>query len=296
MKLRYHLSKNFGDALNPLIFNHFIPELLSKETDSVDLVGIGSILGFESLTNAPKKIVFSSGYAYGKVPKIDESYDIRCVRGPLTCDELRLDRSLAVTDGAILLPDVIKNNQTKKLYKFSYIPHWESSMKYDWKSLCEELDINFIDPRMDVPKVVAQILKSEVLLSEALHAAIVADAYRIPWIPVKSYEGINSFKWKDWTSSLNLTYKPNKINSLYGNTSFSRKVFKERLNYPFKKSTLSPFIKVLEQGQKILVLNKVKSQIEKLKGAPQYLSEESIFESKKNTLLELLSALKRDFS
>lgn len=36
-----------------------------------------------------------------------------------------------------------------------------------------------------------------------MHGAIVADAYRIPWIGVDMY-GINKFKWQDWMLSLGL--------------------------------------------------------------------------------------------
>lgn len=35
-------------------------------------------------TKANKKIIFSSGFAYGKILKIDASYNFICVRGPLT--------------------------------------------------------------------------------------------------------------------------------------------------------------------------------------------------------------------
>jgi succinoglycan biosynthesis protein ExoV len=41
-----------------------------------------------------------------------------------------------------------------------------------------------------------------------MHAAIVADALRVPWIPVVLSPQSNSFKWLDWTLSLSLPYNP----------------------------------------------------------------------------------------
>jgi len=50
-----------------------------------------------------------------------------------------------------------------------------------------------------------------VLIAEAMHGAIVADALRVPWIPVRSSDSVLAFKWRDWCASLNLTYSPHAI-------------------------------------------------------------------------------------
>jgi succinoglycan biosynthesis protein ExoV len=49
------------------------------------------------------------------------------------------------------------------------------------------------------------------VVADAMHAAIVADALRVPWVPVVLSPQSNSFKWLDWTLSLNLPYKPVKL-------------------------------------------------------------------------------------
>jgi succinoglycan biosynthesis protein ExoV len=44
-----------------------------------------------------------------------------------------------------------------------------------------------------------------------MHGAILADAFRVPWIAVSSSRSINSFKWNDWARSLGVTYAPKHI-------------------------------------------------------------------------------------
>jgi succinoglycan biosynthesis protein ExoV len=52
--------------------------------------------------------------------------------------------------------------------------------------------------------VLAQISRARLVLAESLHAAICADAYRVPWLPVLTSPRINAFKWHDWLRSLEL--------------------------------------------------------------------------------------------
>jgi len=54
MKLRYHLGKNFGDALNPMVFEKFLPGYFDDNGEKL-FVGIGSILGFK-MENAKRKL------------------------------------------------------------------------------------------------------------------------------------------------------------------------------------------------------------------------------------------------
>ena len=61
----------------------------------------------------------------------------------------------------------------------------------------------------------AEMSRCEVLICEAMHGAIVADALRIPWMPVSCYEDISAFKWRDWLSTVELPYAPTQITSLF---------------------------------------------------------------------------------
>lgn len=295
MKLNFYQSNNFGDALNPYIFNHFIPNLLNEDS-KISFVGIGSILGMDQVKNAKKKVIYSSGFAYGKSPILDDSYDVFCVRGPLTCKELNIDEKFAITDGASLLQFMGKDNLLEKKFKFSFMPHWESALKYNWKTVCDMADINYIDPKDDHLKIINQIQQSEIVIAEAMHAAIVADTLRIPWIPVKAYGGINSFKWTDWTQSLNMEYLPVSINSLFHNTDFTRRVIKRKTSYPFRENSLKPFVSFYELYQSAFLEKRVIKELDLIKKMEPYLSNEIVCKSKGEQLLDSLDKIKLKYS
>ncbi len=63
-----------------------------------------------------------------------------------------------------------------------------------------------------------------------MHGAIVADAYRIPWIGVDMY-GVNKFKWQDWMLSLELDVPLYKLPMLLENNN----IMSERINKKLEK-------------------------------------------------------------
>jgi succinoglycan biosynthesis protein ExoV len=58
--------------------------------------------------------------------------------------------------------------------------------------------------RWPVDTVLDHMLASEVVVCEAMHGAIVADALRIPWIASRPLMRVNRAKWQDWADSLGL--------------------------------------------------------------------------------------------
>ena len=213
MRLNYYKKANFGDALNPMIFKKFLPDFFDENPDH-DFFGIGSILGLSMVKKARHKIIFSSGFAYGSLPDIDDSYDIICVRGPLSAKALNIDKKLAIADGALLLKE-FDYPKVKKEYDFSFMPHWESENKYPWQKICAEAGIHYVSPTSDPDFIIQEILKSRCVIAEAMHFAIVADTLRVPWIPIKCYPTINEFKWQDWTASLEMEFSPFQVKELY---------------------------------------------------------------------------------
>jgi succinoglycan biosynthesis protein ExoV len=58
--------------------------------------------------------------------------------------------------------------------------------------------------------VLSEISHTKLLLAEALHGAIAADALRVPWIPVHDARNEDTllFKWQDWCLSVALDHQP----------------------------------------------------------------------------------------
>jgi succinoglycan biosynthesis protein ExoV len=291
MRLNYYNINNFGDALNPIIFNKLLPDFFDNDP-SVQFVGIGSIIGAK-MKNYQHKIIFSAGYAYGRLPKLDDSYEITCVRGPLTAKVLKVNPGLAVTDGAALLREFSFQN-LKKEYAFSFMPHFESEKKFPWKDLCSEAGINYVSPKADPIFIIEEIIKSKTVIAEAMHFAIVADTLRVPWIAVKAYPGINDFKWKDWTSSLNMNYKPLSLASLFEEERLYEKLMqktRQKLPRSFYRVLARSYISYQERFLKKATIKRLRNISTEL---PQ-LSNDSVFNEKVDCLLERLDVVKQKY-
>lgn len=146
------------------------------------------------------------------MPQVDKSWNIYCVRGPLTAQAMGLGRDTAITDPAILVKRMCPAAE-KKNYRVSYMPHHASDKQahHFWQSLCSDLGMHYIDPHLPVETVLSEIGQTALLVTEALHGAIVADTLRVPWIPVVSSPHILRFKWDDWCQSVEVEYRPQEI-------------------------------------------------------------------------------------
>ena len=205
---------NFGDALNTYIWDKYIPGILNDNDDEI-FVGIGTLLN-DRIPNAKQVVVMGSGVGYGKLPdrSITDKWEIYCLRGRLSVEKLGVSNGLMASDPAILAHYLFKGEITKK-YKYAYMPHW-INMGNGWKTVCDNLDYKLLDPLDSIENIINGIKESEVVITEAMHGAIVSDALRIPWIAVHSAFGdYLPFKWQDWCSSLDLNYNSTSIARLW---------------------------------------------------------------------------------
>jgi succinoglycan biosynthesis protein ExoV len=212
VKLFYYQDAigNFGDDLNAWLWPQLIPELLGDNANSL-LIGIGSILD-SRIPEGPTKVVFGTGVGYGRLPPLDDLWRICCVRGPLTASALGLPAELAITDAAALVR-TLPLPPCRTPTGFAFMPHFRTparaaSQGVDIEAACGELGIRYINPSGGVERVLSEIRCSEVVIAEAMHGAIVADALGVPWVPVQLYSHILALKWWDWCASLKLTYNP----------------------------------------------------------------------------------------
>lgn len=253
MKLYYWKSaqgkgfENFGDDLNPWIFNQICPEIFN-DNNEILLVGIGSILN-NKIPKAKKILVFSSGVGYADLPVVDSSWKIYCVRGLLSAKALGLSERCAITDGAVLAKKLISSWPRKTKYHVSYMPHMSVAIQSGggFRDVCEGLNINYIDPQASIEDVLDGIINSDKLITEALHGAIIADAMRVPWMRVRTNNSINDFKWNDWQSSLNLEVRPIHLFPIWA---LSSKVnYQQIIRRNIKKTLIAYKIKQLKKGK-----------------------------------------------
>jgi len=219
MEYIYYKDKNgnFGDDLNGYMW----PQLFGKEDTSDDLafLGIGTIL-YEGNKNFPrimdkKKVVFGTGVrpVHKQFP-LDDKWFVRFLRGPLSANHFNR-KFKYISDAAYalkFLPIFEEMMNTPKKYEVSFIPYFKSESFFDWKAICEEQGIHYITTHTDkgVEFTLREIAASKYVISEAMHGAILADIFRIPWkrfiltTPYTEGELVSEFKWTDWMNSVDI--------------------------------------------------------------------------------------------
>lgn len=211
MKLFYYKSDfgNFGDDLNPWLWPQILGEL--DAFCSADwLVGIGTILD-RRLDDLPgTKLVMGSGFNPA-LPTSDRKKEIQIafVRGPLSAKALGLEESKSVTDGAILVSRLFDPSKLHKRGRPLFIPHFHTAINFDCARAAEMADVDYLDPRSSVSHSLHAIGQASIVIAEAMHGAIVADALRIPWLRIRAHNYIRQprmaeFKWQDWGMSMSV--------------------------------------------------------------------------------------------
>jgi succinoglycan biosynthesis protein ExoV len=176
MQLYYWSTQgpNLGDALNPWLWPRLLPNFFDDDPREL-FIGIGSNFGHPFSASA-KKIVCGNGYA-GYQPH---------------------RRSTTTGTSAHQVGRTLP--EPGERHPVGFMPHWESALHGAWEEVCGEAGATFIDPRGDVEEVIAAMRGCDLLVTEAMHGAIVADALRVPWVPFMPLPA-HRFKWFDWAES-----------------------------------------------------------------------------------------------
>lgn len=202
--------KNFGDELNKDFWLRLFGDKIRKELPGQAILGIGSILNFD--TKAYQTVhVLGSGAKSGYLNHLDKSrYIFWFVRGPLTAHALGLTKSDYITDPAIIVSDLYEFDKSNSLsHNVTFVPHLATALNADWQIACERVDIQYCSPMSPLVDICNTISRSSVVITESLHGAIIADQYRVPWIPVGAAHTLREqFKWHDWCQSMGLSYNP----------------------------------------------------------------------------------------
>lgn len=200
---------NFGDDMNQWFWDDLMPGWRDSALPAT-LIGVGSLLTTNLDLPAGRKIIAGAGAGYGMPPDLTppEDWDVRFVRGPKTARALGLDPVFGLTDPAALvarMPRFAKRQPRGRRPLF--VPHCYSDVHpdYDWPAIASRAGVDYLSPRGNAVNVIRTISAAPLVLAESLHAAIVADAFRVPWRPVSTdVTPLKLFKWQDWCESLEL--------------------------------------------------------------------------------------------
>lgn len=282
-------SSNFGDDLNHWLWSRLLPNFFDKDDNTIFL-GIGSII-YDNHPPLAKKIVFGAGYAgYTRLPKIDETWEFRFVRGKQTAKAVGLPEALAIGDAGILIRLTDLPNYEKR-HDVSFMPHFESAENGSWEVICQKLGINFIDPRWDVDRVLENMLSSRLMISEAMHGIIIADALRIPWRAVRPLDPNHHAKWADWASVLDLDVVFSNVGPSNILEWTMTKFWKtRRVIYWLRKQRQRLFL----LGGKTVLPSTVR-QLRDLANSPGQLSRDENIQKVTEEMREKLEELKRDY-
>ena len=230
MKLTYFQgpTPNFGDELNAFMWDAILPAgFLDQNVDELFL-GIGSIL-WDNYPSSARKVVAGSGFGgYTPPPNVnDGTWQVIFVRGPRTAQRLGIGVEKAICDSAVLLRLLPPAQERLPATRIGFMPHFESLERGFWPEVCAYADIPLIDPRGDPRHILQRIRSLDVLVTEAMHGAIVADAMRTPWICARPVHAMHQAKWLDWTESLGISLRAHPLHA-----SNIREWYQSRLEKP----------------------------------------------------------------
>src|SRR3546814_7754189 len=91
---------------------------------------------------------------------------------------MKVDASKAVCDGAVLLSDYYDIVPAAKRERVAFVPHVNTTWAIGrgLREICGELGLAYVSPDLPRDEFVREISRSDLVLTEAMHGAILADA------------------------------------------------------------------------------------------------------------------------
>lgn len=205
---------NVGDDLNRWLWPRLSPGTFAARDEPL-FVGIGSVVDKRLLNRGPVHIFGAGARGPNLGFAVPPDWTVSFVRGPLTARALGLRDGSWITDPAILVTEAIYEQDpctSKEVGCVGYVPHFRTEAVFV-SALCDGLGLRHISPTLSVDAFLGELRRCRLVVTESLHGAILADAFRIPWVAVSSasrrIEGAtHAFKWTDWLESMELSSLP----------------------------------------------------------------------------------------
>jgi len=164
------------------------------------------------------------------------------------------------------------------------MPHFLTIPFLDWPKVCQDLGLFYVSPCSPVETVMQELRSCKSLITEAMHGAIIADAFRIPWVRVtinawqREDFDISSLKWLDWGLSVRADVTPVHLEPQHA---WGRRML---INPVRLKDRIS------SQGKLIKALRKVAAEKQ------FYLSEEPLLKEATERIAVEIGRLKSDYA
>lgn len=213
MKVHYWKSPqgNVGDDLNDWLWPRVFGPGFFDGT-APEFYGIGSVLDERVERGEKPSIIFGLGrrHANRYAPRADR-LDLRFVRGPLTARAMArmgMPGVRFISDPAILTPRYIAARPAKVPGRIGFVPYFATPAALGQR-IAAETGMELIPVTLGVEDFVHRLCQCERIVTEAMHGAILADAFRVPWAACRLLSGLTEgrttlFKWADWAGSLDI--------------------------------------------------------------------------------------------
>lgn len=217
MKLSYYDHvPNFGDALNPILARRMFGDIFNPGARD-HLLFIGTIIGRKAPAGC-REVILGAGAGYHSGKYSLDRRKVLCVRGPVTCDILGISRDCAAIDPAILASRFFPADTSPVLF----MPHHQTHTRAGavLRDVCADVGLRYVSPFDPAEKIIRRIGGARRLITEALHGAVIAESFRVPWIPVVFGSKVLVKKWCDFCASVGAEYRPVEI---FTNIAFGRR-------------------------------------------------------------------------
>jgi hypothetical protein len=281
-------ERNFGDELNSLLWPRLLPNFFDQNEDA-QFLGIGSILD-DRHDRFVTKLVAGSGYGGYQAPAVlDQTWAVHWVRGPRTARLMGLPPELGLGDPGSLLP-LAGLAPTREFRDIGFMPHFESASRGAWAEASSIAGMTLIDPRGDPTAIVAAIGKCRVLMSEALHGVIVADALRVPWIALQPLAPVHRSKWLDWAETLDLCID---FSSLASSTALERAHLTRVSRFHTGRMLLTRHAARLRNIRREQYIGQAVEALHAASRAEPRLSRDTLLDEAQTRMMEAIAVLRR---
>jgi succinoglycan biosynthesis protein ExoV len=200
-----------GPALHAWMWRELFPALFDGEDDGIHFVAAGSSLN-QGSPRTGLNVVLGAGAGPGAAAVVQQAaarWRIYGVRGPLSANLLGLQAEAVLTDPAVLLAGHPRWQQrAADGAGCLFVPRGPSARLGWWSAACAMVGIDIVDPQDDARARIDRIARARLVITESLQAAVVADALRVPWIPIVLSREVPAFSWADWAATVGVEYAP----------------------------------------------------------------------------------------